>query len=428
MRNRKGFIAAIVLAVVALVLAGCSPPAGRFRERADSGESTMTAIPLPTRTATEIAETGTGRNAPDPTENAGETPAPEPELTPTPEPSPSPTRVPSTPTSSPTAGAVPDTPAPTKRPATKPTAVPQFTGKLIFQTTVGGDFYVIDAGGKKDGRYDLRRITDGIDPAWSPDGQQIAFTRWREPRGVWVVSVDDPSGERRVFDWSEARWPSWSPDGEQILFSRQHGGKEAQEICFWGQCVTIPAQPYWRLGIVNPGDGTFAEPPGPYIAQAPTWSPDGEWFVYAGEKGLVAQDLAGERVAQITDAARDTGPVWSPDGKRVAFTRNQHDHWEVYVLTFGGDAHSGGSLTRLTETPERPDGQPGNSAAPAWSPDGKHLAFLTDRTGKWEIWVMAAPGSKLVGARDSRPMFGSELDGLALEYSFGGERALSWTQ
>jgi len=85
----------------------------------------------------------------------------------------------------------------------------------------------------------------------------------------------------------------------------------------------------------------------------------------------------------------------------------------------------GGSLTRLTKTPDRPDGQPGSSAAPAWSPDGKHLAFLTDRTGKWEIWVTAAPGNAGGGTRS---MFASELEGLTLEYSFGGERALSWTQ
>ncbi len=432
MRNNKGILAVILLAVLTLALAGCSPPAGRFGERADSGgEPTMTAIPLPSRAETEVAGVDTGRNRPKPTERAVEAPTREPTLTTRPEPSPSPTHLPPTPTTVPTSVGETPTPRPTKRPGVKPTATPELEGKLVFQTTVGGDFYVIDVGGDDKGRHDLRRISDGIDPTWSPDGQQIAFTRWREPRGVWVVSE---AGERRVFDWNEARWPSWSPDGEQILFSRQHGGKEEQEICFRGKCFTIPAQPYWKLGIVDAGDGAFVEPPGPNIAQAPSWSPDGEWIVYAGEKGLVVQDLAGERVTQITDAVRDTGPIWSPDGKKVAFTRRQHDHWEVYLLTFADGPHSGGSLTRLTETPERPDGAPslagvpGNSAAPAWSPDGKHLAFLTDRSGRWEIWVTAAPGSGPAGGSNPRPMFGSELEGLTLEYSFGGERALSWTK
>ena len=422
-RSKKGIVAVLLLAVVTLVLAGCSPPAGSFGERTDSGEPTMTAIPLPTRAATETVEVDPVRIKPEPIKRVEETPTPEPTATTSPEPFPPPTRVEPTPTPAATFVAESPTPAPTKRPAKRPTAAPELTGKLVFETTVGGDFYVIDVGGDENGQHDLQHITDGLDPIWSPDGQQIAFTRWREPRGVWVVS---DAGERRVFDWNEARWPSWSPDGEQILFSRQHGGKEEQQICFRGKCFAIPAQPYWKLGLIDAGDGAFAEPPGPNIAQAPSWSPDGEWIVYAGEKGLMIQDLAGERVTQITDAVRDTGPVWSPDGQQVAFTRSQHDHWEVYLLAFVDGPQSGGSLTRVTETPERPDGQPGNSAAPAWSPDSKHLAFLTDRSGEWEIWVVAAPGS--AASSGARPMFGSELEGLALEYSFGGERALSWTK
>ena len=429
MRDRKVLLVILLLAGIAL-LVGCSPPGPGGSARSGSGEPTMTAILLPTRAATDTVAAGIERNEPEPTETHEAVPTVEPTATLSPQPSPSAT--PLTPTLAPTSVASP-TPAPTKRPvALKPTASPELAGKLVFQTTVGGDFYVLQLGSDGPHADEPRRITDGIDPVWSPDGQWIAFIRWREPRGVWIVRVggdtqDIAGTERRVFDWDKARWPSWSPDGEQILFSRQHGGKEEQQICFQGQCFTIPAQPYWKLGIVDVGDGAFSEPPGPNIAYAPSWSPDGEWIVYAGERGLTVQDVAGQTVVQITDATRDTGPAWSPDGTQVAFTRSQHDHWEIYVISFpdGPDAGAG-SVTRLTETPQRPDGQPASSAAPAWSPDGKHLAFLTDRTGRWEIWVTAAPGSP--AGRGPRPLFPSELEGLAVEYSYGGERALSWTQ
>jgi hypothetical protein len=85
---------------------------------------------------------------------------------------------------------------------------------------------------------------------------------------------------------------------------------------------------------------------------------------------------------------------------------------------------------RLTETPWRVIGdrrlngeEPRlwNNAAPAWSPDGSQIAFLTDRTGQWEIWVINADGS------NQRPLIPAEmLAGLNLQYNGVDERALSW--
>jgi hypothetical protein len=62
-----------------------------------------------------------------------------------------------------------------------------------------------------------------------------------------------------------------------------------------------------------------------------------------------------------------------------------------------------------------------NNVAPAWSPDGSQIAFLTDRTGHWEMWVMSADGS------NQRPLFpDGTLDGLTLQYNNVDERMLSW--
>ena len=303
------------------------------------------------------------------------------------------------------------TPQPT-RPRPKSIAPSAPRGKLVFQTTWGGPFYVISASGTG-----LRRITDGMDPTWSPDGTRIAFVRWREPRGLWVVDVGS-GNEWRVFDWSETRWPSWSPDGSQILFSRQHGGRlEEGQRCFLGFCFTIPPHPHWTLGLVRLPDGDFREPPASQFSLAPEWSPSGDRMVYADEQGLRVQSEDGEVSYLLTRDASDTGAAWSPDSSQVSFTRRQHDHWEVYVV-----AADGRNPTRLTVTPRKPSGQVGNSAAPAWSPDGQYLAFLTDRSGEWEIWIMQANGSA------PRPMFEGLLDGLSLEYAHLGERAISWTR
>ena len=286
-------------------------------------------------------------------------------------------------------------------------------GTLVFQTGMGGAIYTIDAGGS-----DLQRITTGMDPSWSPDGTLIAFNRWQEPRGVWLVDVET-GDEWRLFDWPEPRWTTWSPDGGEILFSRQYGGRtESREFCFRGFCFTFPPHPNWKTGVVRLADGSFYEPapPDAQVSQAPSWSPSGDQFVYDGEQGLSVQALDGEVRYQVTADARDTSPSYSPDGQQVAFVRRQHDHWEIYRV----DA-DGGNLRRLTDTPDKPDGTVGNSVSPAWSPDGRHIAFLTDRSGAWEIWIMAANGS------GQAPMFDTALDGLALDYAFVGERAIDWT-
>jgi Tol biopolymer transport system component len=396
----------IFLILIILSLAGCAPGAGSSA----TSEPTMTAIPLPTYTPTQVA----ARVEPSLSTSLPSTATPPPTASPTPTPEatastePTVTSPPPTPTPEPAATAT----AKPKAARPKPTATPEFTGRLVFQTTLGGDLYTINADGS-----DLQRITDGMDPAWSPDGQQIAFTRWREPRGVWVVDVTT-GDERRVFDWSEARWPSWSPDGEQIVFSRHTGGTSGREFCFRGRCFSIPARDFWNLGVVNPSDGSFAEPlPNSDVSQSPDWSPDGERIVYDAVQGLQVQSVDGTISYPLTDDARDTSPIWSPDGEQIVFTRRQHDHWEIYVV----DA-DGRNLTRLTNTPLQPDGMPGNGASPTWSPSGEYVAYLTDQTGTWEIWVMRTDGS------NPRPMFRSSPGNLTLEYTFLAERALAWTR
>jgi Tol biopolymer transport system component len=101
----------------------------------------------------------------------------------------------------------------------------------------------------------------------------------------------------------------------------------------------------------------------------------------------------------------------------VAFTRRQHDHWEVYVVEADGQ-----SLRRLTDTPRKAGGQVASSVAAAWSPYGHYLAFLTNRSGEWDIWIMQANGHA------QRPMFDGILDDLKLDYAYLGERAISWTE
>jgi len=172
--------------------------------------------------------------------------------------------------------------------------------------------------------------------------------------------------------------------------------------------------------------GEFEDLPNDLFSLSPAWDPANPGqLVFDGERGLMGLGFAQGTIWTLTNDANDHSPVFSPDGSQIAVSYWQHDHWEIHVINSDGTGR-----VRLTETSvqarleqmvngEMP--QSWNNVAPTWSPDGSQIAFLTDRTGQWEIWIMSADGS------NQRPLVSTEvLDGVTLLYNGMEERMLSW--
>jgi len=128
----------------------------------------------------------------------------------------------------------------------------------------------------------------------------------------------------------------------------------------------------------------------PIQGESPVWTPDRR-FIYKGclgsDCGLILSNLDGSFPLQLTQDPSDTNPVVSPDGQGVAFMSFRSGNWDVYTVSVDG--------TRLTQmtTDTADDG------LPAWSPDGNTIAFVSDRDGQWSMWAMN------VDAKNQRPLF-----------------------
>ena len=304
-------------------------------------------------------------------------------------------------------------PSPTPRPATTGGhSRSPLDGKLVFQTSSGGDLYTIEADGSG-----LSRVTDGLDPAWSPDGTGFAFSRWRDPWGVYLMDQDG-SGEERVVDSTQTKEVTWSPDGTRIAFTINYGSSEPTEICFPGFCFTLPPRFSAEIWVANLQTGELLNLPlDDQAVHAPTWSPTTDRIVFAGQQGLAWIDLEDMKEGRFASSSVwDNSPLFSPDGQRIAFMGRVHNRWEIFVMNADGSGR--GQLTHSNPKLE----QPPSNVAPAWSPDGKSIAFLSNRDGPWRIYVMRADGSQ------QRPMFGAELDKLGFRYEWASERVLSWSR
>jgi len=333
--------------------------------------------------------------------------------------------------------AVPPASTPAKRPAAaaiRPSA-PKLGGKLVFQNQNGGAIYLMNADGTG-----LRQLTTGFEPALSPDGTQVAFTRWDEPRGLWVVNADG-SNERLVFGANRVRSPTWTPDGAAIIFERSTGNyqcastpfgcltQEEWRAQFFGQdCVDTPFgkfcfDDYGLITVDLTGltrydfaSGAERDLPANDRAQAPNQNPVDSSVLFVNANGLQATRNEGNDPPWplVNAPGLVAASQYSPDGQFIYGSRRSHDHWDIWRWRADGS-----QATALTAPPALRD-RAINNVSPAVSPDGRTVVFLTDRTGKWELWSMNADGS------DQRPFAPDALAGVDFRYNFVTERMIDW--
>jgi TolB protein len=124
----------------------------------------------------------------------------------------------------------------------------------------------------------------------------------------------------------------------------------------------------------------------------------------------------GSDVQRLTNnLAEDKTPAWSPDGRRIAFASDRDSNFEIYVMNCDGTG-----VTRLTN-------HPAFDWEPAWSPDGQRIAFTSNRDGNWEIYSTPAPQASPEGSAKSADVKPDEWDVIRLTHSSAFDWQPAWS-
>ncbi len=213
-------------------------------------------------------------------------------------------------------------------------------------------------------------------PRFSPDGQWIAFSRGpdRSIHDLYVIPIDGRQAARRLtFDERDLARFSWAPDSRSLVFSSNRSG----DYRLW-RIDAAGGEPEWVAGVntLDPG-GPALSPAGGHVAYE-------EWAfeinIWEVTLDAVAPDEGAPR--RVFASTRwDFQPTYAPDGRRVAFVSNRSGRPELWVGEVG--AETAAPLASL-------DGA--FIQSPRWSPDGRHIAFNAYAGGQFGIYVVDAQG------------------------------------
>jgi hypothetical protein len=338
---------------------------------------------------------------------------PQPTVTLTPRPSSTPSR---TPTSTPaaTASATPTltltaTAMPTSTPLPGQPTTPALSGQIAFpRFDTERQTYDVYAC-RVDGSNCRRLVAEASQPDFLPDGTQIVVHSWQPDAKGLVLHFLNENRIWRITGQIEAARPSVDFQGSAYVYhSRQEADREPRLYRTYG----TETRPLQREAVT-------------IVGLAPAWTPDGQ-ILYSGcwrdSCGILLMRADGNNPRQVVAGSSETNPEASPapleggtGGKQVAFMSQRDGNWEVYVVNLDGS-----DLQRLTRNPA-------NDGLPTWSPDGRYLAFVSDRTGRWAVWVMRPDGSGQQRLFDiNGPLDGQVHNAAPYEVQGWVEERISW--
>lgn len=283
-------------------------------------------------------------------------------------------------------------------------------------------------------------------PAFSPDGNTVAFIRTPSAAVRQIQFVPISGGEPRSLPLRDLRYPrqpSWTADGRDIVFSAERAGvlrvwraaisgstlasvpttgdspeypsvsRQANRLAYQKSSANVNI---WKIeASLNVRERTPVKLiSSTQIDSSPQYSPDGAKVVFSSNRSgsfeIWIADNQGHDGVQLTffNGPLAGTPRWSPDSTLIAFDSRPEGNPDIYVVKADG-----GPPRRLTT-------EPSEDIVPAWSRDGRWLYFCSNRTGAQQIWKIRPEGGAAVQVTRNGGFEAQEsVDGQTLYYSKG---------
>lgn len=245
------------------------------------------------------------------------------------------------------------------------------TSQILFTSQVGNtqDIFIADYDG-----HNLLRLTAmgllNVTPHISPKGDRIAFTSILKDRQELFL-LDRAGRRTKLYGQGEGlnASPKFSPDGSSVAFCSSKGGNP--EI--------------WSVGV--DGKGLTRLTNSWSIETAPAWSPDGSQIAFTSDRSggpqIYLMDRGGSAARRVSPAGsgRCDQAAWAPKGDRLAYASSVRGRFDIMVLDLAT-----GQAQDITNNPS-------DDTAPSWSPDGRYVAFSSNRAGGFQIYIQRADGT-----------------------------------
>jgi TolB protein len=245
-----------------------------------------------------------------------------------------------------------------------------FLTKLVFIGKTGGhkELFMCDYDG-----YGVRQVSKdksiALLPRWSPRGNDILFTSYRNGVGPMVYDYDLTSGRVKKLSARSGlnTGATWSPDGKRIALALSHKGDPNIFLLDTKGRIIKQLTRHWGIDV------------------SPSFSPDGKKMAFVSNRSgspqiyVLDMESGTERRITFDDSRYNTSPAWSTKNK-IAYVAKYDGTFDICTIN-----PDGGRWKRLTHNNR-------NNEDPSWSPDGRYLVFSSDRKGTYHLYLMNANG------------------------------------